>query len=85
MDASEILIICSCKKAVSCPSCPNRLANAFEILSRISPAAALVKVTINIRLMSTRSSSTILRIRSTKTAVFPEPAAAETKIFLFFS
>ena len=53
------------------------------IRSRISAAAALVKVTINIRSMSTGSFSSRMRckIRSTRTAVLPLPAAADTSRF----
>ena len=54
------------------------------ILSRISAAAALVKVTTRSLSISTGlfSSVTMLMIRSTSTAVLPDPAAAETRIFL---
>ena len=57
--------------------------NAFNTRSLISPAAALVNVTTNSLSMSTGSlpylPSTIEIILSTKTAVFPEPAAADTR------
>ena len=51
--------------------------------SRISAAAALVKVTTNRRSMSTgcASSQTMRTMRSTNTAVLPLPAAADTRMF----
>ena len=54
---------------------------------RISAAAALVNVTIKRRSMSTGCSLSVMifMIRSTSTAVLPEPAAAETNIFLSLS
>ena len=57
----------------------------FLIFSFISAAAALVKVTINI--LSTGHFSSMIKrfMRSTRTAVLPEPAAAATRIFLFHS
>ena len=57
---------------------------AVRIFSRISLAAALVKVTTRILSISTGSSGSVifLIIRSTSTVVFPEPAAAETKMSL---
>ena len=58
---------------------------AFCIFSFISEAAALVKVTISILSMGHLSSIIILFIRSTRTAVLPEPAAAATRMFLFLS
>ncbi len=56
--------------------------SAFLIFSFISAAAALVKVTISMESTGIFSSVTIFFIRSTRTAVFPAPAAAETNIFL---
>src|SRR5699024_6539977 len=58
---------------------------AAPILSFISAAAASVKVTIRRRSTSAGSFSSVsLRmIRSTRTAVFPDPAAADTRIFRF--
>ena len=54
--------------------------SARPMRSRISAAAALVKVTSSRRSMSTGSSGSVRRVstRSTSTAVLPEPAAAET-------
>ena len=58
---------------------------ASRILSFISAAAASVNVTIRSLSTSTGGSSlvSIVIIRSTSTAVFPEPAAADTRIFRF--
>ena len=57
---------------------------ASWILSRISEAAALVNViTSSLSISPGLSPSVIIRmIRSTRTAVFPLPAAAETRRFL---
>ena len=54
--------------------------SAREIRCRISAAAALVNVTINILSTSIGFSLLVTRLitLSTSTAVFPEPAAAET-------
>ena len=56
----------------------------FPIRSRIWEAAALVKVTTRSRSRSTGFSGSVIMdmIRSTRTAVFPLPAAAATKRFL---
>ena len=74
---------CLCKCSLSGVS-RRRFSIASPILCRISPAAALVKVTINKRSISTGFFSSRInpKIRSTSTAVFPLPAAAETNIFL---
>ena len=63
------------------------LSSAAPIRSRICAAAALVNVTTTSRSISTwLSGSVIMRIiLSTRTAVLPEPAAAETRIFLLWS
>ena len=55
---------------------------ALPILSRISPAAALVNVTINSRSMSTGSFGSMIyaRMRATSTAVLPLPAEALTRM-----
>ena len=60
---------------------------ARRILSFISEAAASVNVTIRSLSTSTGGSSSvsIVMIRSTRTAVFPEPAAADTRILRFLS
>ena len=54
---------------------------ACEIRRRSSAAAARVKVTARIRVMSSGLSSRVMAriIRSVSAAVLPEPAAAETK------
>ena len=58
--------------------------SASAIRWRISAAEAFVKVTINRRSTSSGFSSemTFFMIRSTRTAVFPLPAAAATRISL---
>ena len=63
-------------------SARRRSETALAMRSRIWAAAALVKVTTSRRSMSRgRSPSLIMRtIRSTRTAVLPLPAAAETSI-----
>ena len=59
----------------------------FRFVHAFSAAAALVNVTIKRRSMSTGWSLSVMifMIRSTSTAVLPEPAAAETNIFLSLS
>ena len=70
-------------------SASTRSDSAFVIRSRICAAAAFVNVTISNRSISTaRAEShpepeTSSTIRSTSTAVLPEPAAADTKILQF--
>ncbi len=56
---------------------------ALPIRSRISLAAALVKVTTRKRSIFSCPSGPVIRWinRSTSTAVLPEPAAAATKIW----
>ena len=60
---------------------------ARRILSFISEAAASVNVTIRSLSTSTGGSSSvsIVMIRSTRTAVFPEPAAADTRMLRFLN
>ena len=62
-----------------------RFSSASRILSRISAAAAFVKVTTRRRSISTGFFSSVInaRIRATNTAVLPDPAAAETRISQF--
>ena len=55
---------------------------AVDILSRISPAAALVNVTMRSLSISILSFNIIRMIRPTSTAVLPEPAAADIKRLL---
>ena len=63
------------------------LLSAPEILVRISAAAAFVKVTIRSLSISTGLFSSVISFitLSTRTAVLPEPAAAETSTFLFLA
>ncbi len=82
-----IKVACFCKCPLS-GSDSSLLAIAALILSRISAAAALVKVTTRSLSTSTGVSSSLSpqtkdRIRSTSTAVFPDPAAADTRMSLF--
>ena len=64
--------------------CSFKLSIARLTRSLISAAAALVNVTTSILSISTGGLSThiLFTIRSTSTAVFPEPAAADTSISL---
>ena len=76
----------SCRWSHSFPGFSfNRSLSAFPILSFISPAAALVKVVMSSRSTSTGCSGSVIRerIRSTSTAVLPEPAAADTSRLVF--
>ena len=63
------------------------LVSDFEILLRISAAAAFVNVTISSLSISTGFYSSVISLitLSTRTAVLPEPAAALTRIFLFLA
>ena len=76
--------ICFCKFSFSGFSF-NFLYIASSTLCFISDAAAFVNVTTNNLSMSTLSFIILFIILSTKTAVFPLPAAAATKILVFFS
>ena len=75
---------CLCRKSPMLSGLARHSASSrFSIRVRISAAAAFVKVTIKRRSAFTGllSSVSIFMTLSTKTAVLPEPAAAETKIF----
>ena len=74
-------VCCLCRCSSCGFSCNARLILAL-IFSFICAAAALVKVTTSKRSISTASSPEMRpKIRSVKTAVFPLPAAAETRMF----
>ena len=86
-----MVVICALCISVSClsrwafPGFASTLPeSAWVIRSRIWAAAALVKVTTSSLSISTGCSAslTIWMIRSTNTAVFPLPAAADTRILL---
>ena len=85
----SIVVICAWCSRISCfwrwrfpGSSISFFEIAFPILSRIWAAAALVNVTTSSRSMSSGfSGSEIMRtILSTRTAVLPLPAAADTRI-----
>ena len=69
----------SCRSAMTVLPLASSLASAAAIRSRISAAAALVNVTTSISVISMGCLASRRRriIRSTKTAVLPEPAAAD--------
>ena len=89
-----MVVICACCTKMAwawrCSSSGrsfSRFSTAAATLSRISAAAALVKVITSSRSISRGCSpSVIIRtILSTRTAVLPLPAAADTRRFLFLA
>ena len=83
-DGTYVTAVCARRHACACARIRGSSAIASKraaSLSRISAATAFVNVTISIRSMSAPS-HTSLNIRSTSTAVLPEPAAALTRISL---
>ena len=79
MSASLILSSCLLRNAPSALPSSSSFSMAPMIFSFISEAAALVNVTTRILSISTFSSIMILLTLSTRTAVLPEPAAADTR------
>ncbi len=77
-----------CLTALRSPGFSFITSSSFDaILDFISAAAAFVKVTIRSRSTLTGFSVSVIicLTLSTRTAVFPEPAAAETSIFAFLA